>query len=86
MRTVTIADLKNNLSRYLREVRRGQHFTVLSRDVPVARLTPVESEGRLLDVRTPTSGTPRPCDAPLPEPLPPPGDIVTLLLEERGTR
>ncbi len=86
MKTVTIADLKNNLSRYLREVRGGQHFTVLSRDVPVARLTPVENAGRFLDLRTPTPGAPRPCDVPLPEPLRSPGDIVPLLLEERGTR
>ncbi len=87
MRTVTIADLKNNLSRYLREVRRGEPFVVLSRDVPVARLSPIESEGRLLDVRPPIPGALRPCDASLPAPLTPPGtDVVALLLEERGTR
>ena len=42
MDTVTVAELKAKLSHYLREVRGGRSFTVLSRDVPVATLGPYE--------------------------------------------
>jgi prevent-host-death family protein len=40
MNNVNIADLKNNLSRYLARVREGVEFTVLDRDTPVARILP----------------------------------------------
>jgi len=39
MSTVSISELKANLSRYLREVRRGGEVQVLDRGTPVARLT-----------------------------------------------
>ena len=39
--TVSISDLKANLSRYIREVRRGGKVQVLYRGEPVARLVPV---------------------------------------------
>ena len=42
MDTVTVAELKARLSHYLREVREGRSFTVLSRDIPVATLGPYE--------------------------------------------
>jgi prevent-host-death family protein len=42
MERVTVADLKARLSHYLREVREGRSFTVMSRDIPVATLGPVE--------------------------------------------
>jgi antitoxin (DNA-binding transcriptional repressor) of toxin-antitoxin stability system len=42
MDTVTVAELKARLSHYLREVRAGRSFTVLSRDIPVATLGPWE--------------------------------------------
>jgi len=38
--SVNIADLKNNLSRYLARVREGAELTVLDRDTPVARIVP----------------------------------------------
>jgi prevent-host-death family protein len=44
MDTVTVAELKSKLSHYLREVREGKSFTVLSRDIPVAILSPYEPE------------------------------------------
>jgi prevent-host-death family protein len=44
MDTVTVAELKARLSHYLREVRNGKSFTVLSRDVPVARLGPFDPD------------------------------------------
>ena len=42
MDTVTVAELKAKLSHYLREVREGRTFTVLSRDIPVATLGPYD--------------------------------------------
>lgn len=38
MKSVSVSDLKANLSRYLREVKRGSEIQVLERGVPVARL------------------------------------------------
>lgn len=43
MTAVSISELKANLSRYLREVRRGSEIQVLDRGVPVARLVPLAS-------------------------------------------
>ena len=40
MATASVSDLKANLSRYLREVRRGSEVQVLDRGTPVARLVP----------------------------------------------
>ena len=37
---VNIADLKNNLSRYLARIREGAELTVLDRDTPIARVVP----------------------------------------------
>jgi prevent-host-death family protein len=37
---VRIANLKNNLSRYLARVRRGAEIIVYDRDTPVARIVP----------------------------------------------
>lgn len=41
MRTVGIADLKNNLSRYLDEVKRGKEILIKDRNRPVARIVPL---------------------------------------------
>ena len=40
MGIASISELKANLSRYLREVRRGGEVQVLERGVPIARLVP----------------------------------------------
>ena len=45
MKQAKIANLKNNLSRYLDHVRRGGTVIVLDRDRPVARLVPLPHEG-----------------------------------------
>jgi prevent-host-death family protein len=42
---VRISELKNQLSRYLRAVRRGEEVEVLDRDVPIARILPISSSG-----------------------------------------
>lgn len=51
--TVRIAELKANLSAFLREVRRGHALTVLDRETPVARLLPYADHDVLI-VRRPT--------------------------------
>jgi prevent-host-death family protein len=45
MRTAKISEAKNNLSKLIDAVRRGQTVLILSRDTPVARLEPVGAEG-----------------------------------------
>ncbi len=40
MKAINIAELKNNLSLYLRKVRTGEEIIVRDRDVPVARIIP----------------------------------------------
>ena len=45
MRTVNIADLKNNLSAYLERVRAGEELLVKDRNRPVARLVPLAPGG-----------------------------------------
>jgi prevent-host-death family protein len=40
VKRVKIADLKNNLSRYLNHVRDGGELMVLDRETPVARIVP----------------------------------------------
>jgi prevent-host-death family protein len=44
MERVTVAQLKSRLSHYLREVRAGKSFTVVSRDIPVATLGPYDPD------------------------------------------
>jgi antitoxin (DNA-binding transcriptional repressor) of toxin-antitoxin stability system len=41
MKTVNIADLKNRLSRHLRDVRAGQEILIRDRQAPVARIVPI---------------------------------------------
>ena len=48
MRTVNIAELKNNLSAYLEQVKNGVELIVMDRNRPVARLVPL-IEGEDLD-------------------------------------
>lgn len=48
---MSISELKAHLSRYLREVRRGQEVQVLDRGVPVARLVCIEGRAVSADER-----------------------------------
>lgn len=41
MRAVNIADLKNNLSRYLDEVRQGEEVLIKDRNKPLAKIVPL---------------------------------------------
>jgi len=45
MRTVNIATLKNELSRYLNEVRQGEELLILDRNVPIAKIVPLQQAG-----------------------------------------
>jgi prevent-host-death family protein len=55
MKSVSVAELKAKLSHYLREVREGASFTVVSRDIPVATLGPYEpGDGDDLEIIEPT--------------------------------
>jgi prevent-host-death family protein len=82
MKQVRIADLKSRLSEHLRAVRRGEIITVLDRNTPVARISPIRD--RALEIRKPAPGTPRPGRVRLPgRRLKLEVDVVDLLLEER---
>ena len=45
MRTVNIANLKNNLSRYLQQVRRGEEILIRDRHLPIAKIVPLPMAG-----------------------------------------
>lgn len=95
MKRVSVTDLKNRLSHYLRLVKRGETVELLDRNVPVARLSRVEAPGtrdedllvrlRRDGIVTTPAGRPytRLLDRP---PLPCSGDAVRALIEERGGR
>ncbi|HEY3215763.1 MAG TPA: type II toxin-antitoxin system prevent-host-death family antitoxin [Candidatus Eisenbacteria bacterium] len=85
MASVRIADLKSQLSEYLRSVRRGHPLTVMDRDTPIARIVPYESEADRIVVRQPVPGSPAVPEVALPPPLRIRRDAVDLLLEERRT-
>lgn len=95
MKRVSVTELKNQLSRYLRLVKRGETVEVLERSVPVARLQAIPAHAldkdaliRRLEregVITPPKRKPyldflkRPA-------IPCPVDAVKILIEERGDR
>ncbi len=84
MSDVNVAKLKSRLSEYVRRARRGETITVMSRDIPVARLVPVAPGREALSVRRPSgSGPQKPGRFRLPPPLHTGIDVVALLLEER---
>ena len=84
---VGIAAFKARLSAYLRGLRRGEAITLYDRNMPVARVVPVEPEGGAggggggaLRVREAMT---RPRDVILPRPLGRSIDSLEALLEER---
>ncbi|MBI4610752.1 MAG: type II toxin-antitoxin system prevent-host-death family antitoxin [Candidatus Rokubacteria bacterium] len=46
MRRAKISELRNHLSRYLDQVRRGETIEVVDRNIPVARVVPVTPGSR----------------------------------------
>jgi antitoxin (DNA-binding transcriptional repressor) of toxin-antitoxin stability system len=55
----------------------------MDRNTPVARIVPIDESAPTLTIRMPRPGAPRPCDVPLPPPIPGLPDIVEFLREER---
>jgi prevent-host-death family protein len=53
MKRVKIAELKDQLSRHLREVEHGGEVEVTDRDRPIARIVPVDENGAPMVVRPP---------------------------------
>jgi len=88
-RTVGIAELRQNLSRYLRRVEDGERLLVTDRNRPVAELGPPPSAGEALDRLIAEGRVTRPTRRGLPPPLRMEGDPHALsraLDEIRGER
>lgn len=87
--TVGIAELRQNLSRYLRRVERGERLLVTDRNRPVAELGPPASTGAALDRLIAEGRVSRPVRRALPTPLHLGGDphaLTKALDEARGDR
>jgi prevent-host-death family protein len=87
--TVGIAELRQNLSRYLRRVERGERLIVTDRNRPVAELGPPATAGTELDRLIAAGRVSRPIRRGLPNPLHLEGDPYALsraLDEIRGER
>ena len=87
--TVGVAELRQNLSRYLRLVERGERLVVTDRNRPVAELGPPATTGAALDRLIAEGRVSRPLRRGLPEPLRLAGDPRALsraLDEVRGDR
>ena len=96
MRSVNIAELKNNLSRYLGEVRRGSEVVVKDRNKPIAKIVPLpelgDDEAELSDLIAQGIVLPPKTTSPLPkafwtEPMPEASvDLIALIREDRDAR
>jgi prevent-host-death family protein len=87
--SVGVAELRRNLSRYLRRVERGERLLVTDRNRPVAELGPPPITGAALDRLIAEGRVSRPVRRGLPEPLRLEGDPYALsraLDEIRGER
>ena len=86
---VGIAELRQNLSAYLRRVREGERLLVTDHNRPVAELGPVPSSGPGLDRLIAEGRVSQPARSALPEPLELTGDPQALsraLDDIRGDR
>jgi prevent-host-death family protein len=89
MTTVGVAQLRQNLSKYLRLVEQGERLVVTDRNRPVAELGPPPATGEALDRLIAAGRVTRPARRKLPEPLRLTGDPRALsraLDEIRGER
>lgn len=77
---VKVAELKAQLSAYLRAARRGESVTVCDRDTPVARLVPYTVTGEPLTIRKATKPL---SEVVLPPPIGGTVDSLAALLAER---
>lgn len=74
MTTVGVAELRQNLSKYLRLVDKGERLVVTDRNRPVAELGPPSSTGEALDRLIAEGRVSSPPRRGLPPPLPLGGD------------
>jgi prevent-host-death family protein len=90
MTTVGVAELRQNLSKYLRLVAKGERLVVTDRNRPVAELGPPPSGGEALDRLIAEGKVSRPTRRGLPEALPlaggDPRALSRALDEIRGDR
>jgi prevent-host-death family protein len=87
--SIGVAELRQNLSRYLRRVEQGERLLVTDRNRPVAELGPPPSSGAALDRLIAEGRVSRPRRRGLPEPLELDGDPHALsraLDDIRGER
>lgn len=87
--TVGVAELRQNLSTYLRRVGEGERLVITDRNRPVAELGPAPSIGPALDRLIAEGRVSRPLRSGLPEPMELSGDPHALsraLDEVRGNR
>ena len=74
--TVGVAELRQNLSRYLRRVERGERLVAIDRNRPVAELGPLPATiGPTLERLISEGRVTRPIRRSLPRPLNLPGDL-----------
>ena len=88
-RTVGVAELRQNLSRYLRRVEDGERLVVTDHHRPVAELIPLARPERVLDRLIAEGRVLPPVRHGLPDPIPVAGDPAALaraLDEIRGDR
>jgi prevent-host-death family protein len=88
-RSVGVAELRRDLSRYLKRVERGERLLVTDHNRPVAELGPPPTEGAALDRLIAEGRVQRPVRQGFPEPLKLDGDPYALsraLDETRGER
>ena len=93
MKRVSVTELKNGLSQYLRMVKRGATIEIVERSIPIARISgighdttgPDERLERLIyeGVITRPRRKHRPLTTP---PIPCDADVVAALIAERGDR
>ena len=92
MATASVSELKANLSRFLREVRRGGEVEVLDRGTPVARLVPPAAQNdvgvraRLIAMGLVRPGSGRAAAILDKQPLPLPESLLEALADERADR
>jgi prevent-host-death family protein len=87
--SVGVAELRQNLSLYLRRVERGERLLVTDRNRPVAELGPPATTGPAIDRLLAEGRVSRPSRRGLPEPLRLDGDphVLSRALDEvRGER
>ncbi len=84
MKRVGVAELKNNLSRYLRTVEAGEELEVTDHDRPIARIAPVGPRSSLV-IRPPLRPFAEIRDL-VYEPANWPTSSLELLLEDRRQR